>query len=105
MRQRFEAEIYQGHSDRAVIVPFAPELVWSSVPRRIGYRQHLGHAVLGTVDSHPFEGWIWPYAKQFRLVIPEPVMEAAGLDAGQRVEIVVEPHPDPSKVAPFHPGG
>jgi hypothetical protein len=103
--QRFEAEIYRGHSDRAVHVPFAPEVVWGIAPRRIGYRKHMGHAVRATVDGHPFEGWIWPYVRKFVLVIPDPVLDAASLDAGDVVELRVEPHPEPERVPPFRPGG
>ena len=103
--QRFEAEIYQGHSDRAVHVPFAPDVVWSGAPRPIGYRKHLGHAVRATVDGHPFDGWIWPYARRFVLVIPDDVLARADRDAGDVVELVVEPHPAPENVPPFRPGG
>ena len=55
--QRFQAELYQGHSDDlAVVVPFVPSLVWDDVPERpIGYRKHVGVAVRGTVAGLPFE--------------------------------------------------
>jgi hypothetical protein len=53
--KRFVAELYQGHSDCAVIVPFDPARAWGSEPRRIGYGKHVGHAVRGTVDGEPFE--------------------------------------------------
>lgn len=53
--KRFTAEIYEGHSDCAVIVPFDPAKVWKTTPKRIGYGKHVGHAAQGTVEGEPFE--------------------------------------------------
>ena len=102
--QRFTAELYQGHSDRAVLVPFDPAKAWGTQPRRIGYRKHTGHAVEGTVDGKPFEGWIWFYFREWRMVIPDAVLAASGAEPGETVKVAVRPHPAPETVAPYEPG-
>lgn len=100
----FTAEIYEGHSDRAVIVPFDPSKAWGTKPRRIGYRNHVGHAVLGNVGGKPFESWIWFYFREWRMVIADPILAAAGAAPGDAVKITVRPHPEPESVAPYEPG-
>ena len=101
---RFTAELYEGHSDRAVIVPFDPAEVWGTTPRRIGYGKHTGHAVQGTVNGKPFEGWIWLYFREWRLVIPEAVLAVAKAKTGDKVKVAVRPHPAPEDVEPYRPG-
>jgi hypothetical protein len=103
--RRFSAELYEGHSDCAVLVPFDPSRTWSTEPRRIGYRKHVGHAVRGTVDGQPFESWIWFYFHEWRMVIDHAVLRAARVKPGDRVKIVVRPHPEPEAAAPYTPGG
>ena len=103
--QRFAAEIYEGHSDCAVLVPFDPAKVWkSSAPRRIGYGKHLGHAVHGKVDGEAFESWIWFYFHEWRMVIADAVLAAIDASPGDTVKISVRPHPEPEKVPPYRPG-
>ncbi len=103
--QRFTAPLYAGHSDCAVVVPFDPAAAWGTPAHRIGYRQHRGHAVQGTVDGVPFVGWIWFYFREWRLVLPRHLLRAAGAAAGDVVTIRVKPHPDPAAVPPYTPGG
>jgi hypothetical protein len=100
----FTAEIYEGHSDCAVVVPFDPARVWKTKPRRIGHREYVGHAVRGTVGGRAFESWIWFYFHQWRMVIADDVLAAAGATPGDEVKIAVGPHPDPEAVAPYQPG-
>jgi len=102
--KRFRAELYEGHSDCAVIVPFDPALAWKSKPQRIGYRKYVGHAVRATVDGEPFESWIWFYFHQWRMVVPDAVLEAIGAAPGDSLQLTVRPHPDPASVAPYEPG-
>jgi hypothetical protein len=102
--KRFSAELYEGHSDCAVLVPFDPALEWKTKPRRIGYGKHTGHGAEGTVDGRPFEGWIWFYFHEWRMVIPDAVLEAAGAAPGDVVKCAVRPHPHPEQVPKYKPG-
>jgi hypothetical protein len=102
--KRFAAELYGGHSDCAVLVPFDPGRAWNAKPVRIGYQKHVGHAVRGTVDGEPFEGWIWFYFREWRLVIPDSVLAAIDAEPGDTLAIAVRPHPEPETVAPYRPG-
>lgn len=102
--KRFTAEVYEGHSDCAVLVPFDPAQVWESTPRRIGYGKHVGHAVQGTIDGKPFESWIWFYFREWRMVIADRVLQAIGAAPGDTVKLAVRPHPKPETVAPYKPG-
>ena len=102
--KRFTAELYEGHSDCAVIVPFDPSETWEAQPRRIGYRKHVGYAVRGAVNGQPFEGWIWFYFHVWRLVIPDAAVAAIGAQPGESVKVIVRPHPKPEEVAPYTPG-
>jgi hypothetical protein len=102
--KRFTAEVYEGHSDCAVIVPFDPAKTWKTGPRSIGYGKHKGHAVRGTLDGEPFESWIWFYFHQWRMVIPDPALAAVGAKPGDTVKVAVRPHPKPETVAPYKPG-
>ena len=100
----FTAEIYEGHSDCAVIVPFDPAKVWKTKPHRIGYRKYAGHAVRGTINGEPFESWIWFYFHEWRMVIADQVLMAVRAAPGDAVKIPVRPHPRPEAVAPYKPG-
>lgn len=100
----FTAELYAGHSDCAVIVPFDPAKAWKTKPRRIGYRDYVGHAVRGTVDGEPFESWIWFYFHEWRMVIGDAVLATLDVAPGDAVKIAVGPHPKPDSVAPYKPG-
>ena len=102
--KQFTAEIYEGHSDCAVIVPFDPVQAWKTTPKRIGYGKHTGHAVEGSIDGVPFEGWIWFYFHEWRMVVPDAVLSAIGAAPGTAVKVVVRPHRDPESVAPYEPG-
>jgi hypothetical protein len=104
--KRFIAEIYEGHSDCAVIVPFDPAVAWGSATsaRRIGYGKHVGHAVLGTINGESFESWIWFYFKQWRMVVAAEVLKAAGVAPGDTGKIAVRAHPQPESVAKYKPG-
>ena len=102
--KRFTAEVYEGHSDCAVLVPFDPAEEWKTKPVRIGYGKHVGHAVRGTIGGVPFESWIWFYFHEWRMVVPDPVLAAAGLSPGDRAKVAVRPHPRPEAVARYRPG-
>ena len=102
--KKFSAELYEGHSDCAVIVPFDPSKTWDAVPRRIGYRKYTGYAVSGTVNGAPFESWIWFYFHEWRMVISDGVLATIGAAAGEQVRVAVKPHPRPEAVAPYEPG-
>ena len=102
--KRFTAELYEGHSDCAVIVPFDPSTVWTATPRSIGYGKHTGYAVSGTANGEPFAGWIWFYFHEWRMVIDDAVLAAIGASPGDALKLVVKPHPRPDAVHPYKPG-
>jgi hypothetical protein len=102
--RRFRAELYAGHSDSAVIVPFDPSKSWKTKPRRIGYRKYTGHAVRGTINGESFESWIWFYFREWRMVIDASVLAAIGAEPGDEMTIAVSPHPHPEEVPPYEPG-
>jgi hypothetical protein len=102
--KRFTAELYEGHSDCAVLVPFDPAKAWKSAPRRIGYGKHAGHAVKGTVNGEPFESWIWFYFREWRMVIDGVVLAAIRAKPGDALKIAVRPHPSPDDMRPYKPG-
>jgi hypothetical protein len=102
--KRFSAELYEGHSDCAVIVPFDPSKTWDVPTHRIGYRKYQGYAVRGTASGKPFESWIWFYFHQWRMVIPDSTLAAIDAEAGKKVRVAVSPHPEPEAVAPYKPG-
>lgn len=102
--KRFSAELYEGHSDCAVIVPFEPSKSWDTFPRRIGYRKYEGYAVRGTVNGEAFDSWIWFYFHEWRMVIANRVLAAIDAESGEKVRIAVSPHPEPETVAPYKPG-
>lgn len=52
-KKRFEAELFQGHEDAAVVVPFDPGEVWGGAPGEIGCREHVGRAVRGELAGVP----------------------------------------------------
>lgn len=102
--KKFSAEVYEGHSDCAVLVPFDPSKLWKTKPRRIGYGKHVGYAVRGTVQGEPFEGWVWFYFHEWRLVIADAVLDAVGVGLGDTVQIALSEHPEPEAVPPYKPG-
>jgi hypothetical protein len=102
--EKFAAELYEGHSDCAVIVPFDSATSWKAKPRRIGYGKHVGYAVRGTVNGEPFEGWIWFYFHEWRMVIADAVLAKIGAEPGQLLKVCVSTHPKPETVEPYQPG-
>jgi hypothetical protein len=60
-RKTFHAELLGGHMGEAILVPFDPEEVWGIRPRTVAsktYGGQPGHLVRGTLNGHPFDGWI-----------------------------------------------
>jgi len=104
--KRFTAEIYQGHTtDCGVIVPFDAAKVWkSSKPLPIGYRKHVGYAVRATINGKPFESFVFHYFKEWRMVVPEEALDAAGVGPEETAKFAHSAHPDPESVKKFEPG-
>ena len=98
---RFEAELIMGHKNiAAVLVPFAPERVWKSIPVMIdapySRKPQAAHLVRGTIDGTPFEGWIGKRWGRHFIIVDQALRKRAGVKVGDVVEIIVEPQPSPS---------
>jgi len=94
MSRRFVGRLEAGHKGDAVIVPFDPREVWGREPVDVAspaYGRRPGHPVGGTLNGHPFEGWIGHRWNRHFLIIGEDLQRAAGVAAGDDVEVVVEP--------------
>jgi hypothetical protein len=104
--KRFTAEIYQGHTtDCGVIVPFDAAKVWKTAkPLPIGYRKHVGYAVRGTVNGKAFESWVFHYFHEWRMVVPEKALDAAGVGPEETAKFALSAHPDPESVKKFEAG-
>jgi hypothetical protein len=82
---RFRAELKLRGSAHFVDLPFDP-------------REHLGEArpqVRGTVNGTPFRARISTYGGQFMLRFNREIRDAAGLAAGDPVEIDIERDTEP----------
>jgi hypothetical protein len=94
MGRRFVGRLEAGHKGDAVIVPFDPQAVWGRKPVDVvspQYGKRAGHLVQGTLNGHPFEGWIGNRWNRYFLIVDEDLQRAAGIAAGDDVEVVVEP--------------
>jgi hypothetical protein len=91
-KQKFKAELLTGHKGAAVIVPFDPEEVWGAPPRQVVskvYGKRPGHVVKGSLNGHPFEGWIGHRWGRFFILVDVELQEAAGLSVGDMVDVSV----------------
>lgn len=96
MKKKFKAEILAGHKDNALEVPFDPAAVWGLPPRPIWHGRR-GHAVRGTLNGFAFtESFIVPRQKKFYLLLDREFAQAAGVAAGDRVTVTIEPAAAPS---------
>lgn len=90
-RKTFKAEVLSGHKEDALEVPFNPAQVWGVPPKPL-WRGRRGHLVNATVNGFSFESSIVPRQKKFYLLIDAAAAKAAGVSAGVKVEVVVEPY-------------
>jgi hypothetical protein len=82
---RFRAELKRRGSGHFVDLPFDP-------------REHLGEAlppVRGTVNGTPFRARIATYGGQFMLRFNREIRDAAGIAAGDPVEVDLERDTEP----------
>lgn len=114
-RKVFTAELLDGHKGPAVLVPFDPEEAWGIPPRMVAnrvYGARPGHLVRGTLDDHPFEGWIGHRWGNHFILVDEALRKSAGLSVGKAVRVAVEPRGPGSRAKapkrprmPKRPGG
>ncbi len=108
-RREFSAELLDGHKGPAVLVPFDPEEAWGIPPRMVAsrvYGARPGHLVRGTMDGHPFEGWIGHRWGNHFILVDAALRKAAGLAVGREVRVAVEPRGPGSRAkAPKRPRG
>ena len=95
-KRRFKAELESGHKGAALIVPFDPEEAWGVAPQPVVskiYGKRPGYIVKGTLNGHPFEGWIGHRWKRFFILVDEDLQEAAGLSVGDMIDVSIELKP------------
>ena len=90
-RQSFRGEILTGHKGDAVVVPFDPAKVWSAEPAAVPPPWRRGYLVRGTLNQHAFEGWIGFRWGRFFILVDDELQRAAGVSAGDEVDVIVEP--------------
>lgn len=93
-RRQFGAELQTGHKGAAVLVPFDPAKAWGTRPVRVAskaYGLRPGHLVRASLNGHAFDGWIGHRWGRFFILVDQDLRDAAGLEVGDTVEVVVKP--------------
>lgn len=85
-QERFRAEVLGGHKEDAVEVPFDPVAQWS-IPASPLRRGRRGHRVHGSLNGVKFESVIVPRVRKFFLIVPDDLRQAAGVSAGDLVDV------------------
>jgi predicted DNA-binding protein (MmcQ/YjbR family) len=105
-KRTFRAELLGGHKGEAILVPFDPEEVWGIRPRTVAsktYGGRPGHLVRGTLNGHPFDGWIGRRWRKFFLLVDGDLQRKARVREGEVVTVAVAPRPDGSRARPRRP--
>lgn len=89
MRERFVGQVFSGHKEMAVEVPFDPRERWQSTAQsfRKGRRGHLVHCKL---NGAPFDSAIVARSRRFFVLVPVRIVMAESLGAGDTVEVEIE---------------
>jgi len=95
---RFEAVLLAGHKGCAVEVPFDPAVRWGIAPAPL-WRGRRGHRVAATLNGLPFQDAIVPRSSRFWLLVAADLLATAGVAAGDRVAISIEPLREPTPPA------
>lgn len=86
----FRAAVQTGNKQWVVALPFDPVSQWSTPARPLWKCGH-GHRVRGSLNGKDFHGAVVERAGAFWLLLEESLMTAAGLGAGQWVDVLIEP--------------
>jgi hypothetical protein len=86
----FRAVVQEGQRQWLVPLPFDPVSQWST-PARPLWRCGHGHRVRGSLNGQPFQGAVVERGGTFWLLLGETLPSAAGLGAGQAVDVLLEP--------------
>jgi hypothetical protein len=90
-QKQFTGEVLSGHKEDAVEVPFDPIVEWG-LPAQPIYKGRRGHPVRGHLNDSAFlESFVVRRQKKFYLLLDRELEQTAGVSAGQRVRIVIEP--------------
>jgi len=95
---RFEAVLLAGHKGCAVEVPFDPAVRWGIAPAPL-WRGRRGHRVAATLNGVQFQDAIVPRSSRFWLLAAADLLATAGVAAGDRVAISIEPLREPTPPA------
>ena len=93
----FRAEIEEGHKGAAYVLPFDPVEAWGARPR---------HFVRGTLNGCAFDGEIGFRRGRYFSVVEDAFFAAAGVSAGDQVEIRItsrEQSPGDAAERPYLP--
>ncbi|HEY2623127.1 MAG TPA: DUF1905 domain-containing protein [Dyella sp.] len=86
----FRAAVHSDPNQRLVPLPFDPVSQWSTPARPLWKCGH-GHRVRGSLNGQSFQGAVVERAGAFWLLLDEALFAAAGLGAGQLVDVLIEP--------------
>ena len=86
----FRATVHSDQRPWLVPLPFDPVSQWSTPARPLWKCGH-GHRVRGSVNGTDFRGAVVERAGTFWLQLDDSVAQAAGLNAGQFADVLIEP--------------
>src|SRR5262245_32226007 len=93
----FLGEVEVGHKGCAVLVPFDPARAWGAEPVPVAsttYGKAMpGVPVRGSIGGVAFEGWIGERWGRRFVLLPDTLLRAAGLHAGDTAKISLRPRP------------
>jgi predicted DNA-binding protein (MmcQ/YjbR family) len=89
-KERFTAELLEGHKEAALEVPFDPAERWSA-PQEALRPGRRGHRVSGTLNGVAFESAIVRRSRRFFLLVGEELQGQAKLEPGDTVKVAVQP--------------
>jgi hypothetical protein len=89
--RRFRAEILTGHKGDAVLVPFDPAAEWDLDTVEVELPWRTGWPVQGTLAGAKFRGWVGRRWGRFFLLVDAALQRAAGVKAGDEVDVVLRP--------------
>jgi len=86
----FRAAVHSDHRQWSVVLPFDPVSQWSTPARPLWKGGH-GRRVRGSLNGQHFQGTVVERAGAFWLLLEESLASTAGLNAGQSVDVLIEP--------------
>ena len=89
-KEKFKAELLQGHKGAAVEVPFNPAELWAIDAKPL-WPGRRGHTVNGELNGVSFGSCVVARSRKFWMLVNEEVQRKAGVSIGDTVRVTVEP--------------